>query len=268
MTSRTSSSLNGTRYSWFEAGSGEAVVLVHGIGSDARAWADQYKRFAHDYHVIGLDLPGYGDSAQLPADAPSSSDYAERVREFLAGKNIQRAHFVGHSMGSIILCDLLRTWSGHVLSLTLLQPVRGFLHLEPAAREGIRHARTEDVHRLGMRAFAKQRGRAVLGPTASEATADRHLSIMTEIPERAYLQAWEMMCQTDLFTLLLSISCRTQVIAGTEDKVAPEAVCAEIAHRIGATHFVRLADVGHSASLEAPDRLADALAAFIGEFTE
>lgn len=263
MTERQSAIIDGRRQSWFESGEGDALVFVHGIGSDARLWEPWLDGFAPRFRVLAWELPGYGASEPLAEEAPAVEAYAAALSAFLADRGVRRAHFVGHSVGAMIIAALLRDWPGEALSFTLLHPVAGAGRLDPEKRESIRRGRVADVERLGMAAFAAQRGREVLGPEVTEEAAARHLAIMTDVPDRAYLQAWEMMCRSDLFALLDSVRCPAQVIAGGADRVAPEPVCAEIAARLPKARLIRLDGVGHSAAVEAPDRLTAALSGLL-----
>src|SRR5688572_4436835 len=107
MTAQTRT-IDGRRHTWLEAGGGEAVVIVHGIGSHARAFEAQASDLSRRYKVFVWNLPGYGDSEALDEAVPSSSDYAARLEAFLDDNSLARAHFVGHSLGAIVVCALLR----------------------------------------------------------------------------------------------------------------------------------------------------------------
>ena len=52
-------------------GSGPPLVLIHGIGSQWQMWQPVLDRLAREREVVALDLPGFGDSAELPARRPS-----------------------------------------------------------------------------------------------------------------------------------------------------------------------------------------------------
>lgn len=88
---------------YIEAGEGnaETLVLIHGLGSNAKAWLRNMDAWGEDYHVIALDLPGYGRSTkgELPY---SLSFYAQVIMEMLDGLGVDRAVLAGHSMGGQI----------------------------------------------------------------------------------------------------------------------------------------------------------------------
>jgi pimeloyl-ACP methyl ester carboxylesterase len=54
-------------------GSGEPLLLIHGTGSNLRAWAPVFGLPASRRDVIAVDLPGHGDSPLAPAGTPSTA---------------------------------------------------------------------------------------------------------------------------------------------------------------------------------------------------
>src|ERR1700741_2512545 len=55
-------------------GSGEPLVLLHGIGHTWRGWKPMLPGLERRFDVLGVDLPGFGHSPPLPADVPYSID--------------------------------------------------------------------------------------------------------------------------------------------------------------------------------------------------
>ena len=53
----------------YRAGAGEPLVLLHGVGESAVGWHPVQEALSRHYDVIALDLPGFGGSARLSADA-------------------------------------------------------------------------------------------------------------------------------------------------------------------------------------------------------
>ena len=86
---------------YLAAGSGEPLVLVHGVGLRAEAWAAQIEGLARTHRVIALDMPGPGERRPLPEGArlPNVVDWLARALDDLG---IDRANLAGHSMGALI----------------------------------------------------------------------------------------------------------------------------------------------------------------------
>lgn len=88
-------------------GSGEPVVLLHGIGHRRQAWDPVIDDLAADYDVIAVDLPGFGDSPPLPSGL--AYDMATTIANFdsvFADLGIERPHVVGNSLGGAIAIEL------------------------------------------------------------------------------------------------------------------------------------------------------------------
>ena len=80
------------------AGSGPAVLLIHGMINSSRHWRELALHLAHDYTVIAPDLIGHGDSA-TPRGDYSIGAHAAAIRDLLAALGIRSATVVGHSLG-------------------------------------------------------------------------------------------------------------------------------------------------------------------------
>jgi pimeloyl-ACP methyl ester carboxylesterase len=100
-------------------GSGEPLVLVHGIGSQWRIWEPVLDALAVDFDVIAIDLPGFGHT---PPDGtgPSVEDQARRVAAFFKELELDQPHVAGNSMGGAIALELARV--GAVASATAVSP--------------------------------------------------------------------------------------------------------------------------------------------------
>ncbi|HJR62457.1 MAG TPA: alpha/beta fold hydrolase [Gemmatimonadaceae bacterium] len=83
------------------AGSGPAVVLVHGGFGDRRMWDAQLDAFAARYRVVRYDHRGFGRS---PAPDSAYSPTGDLIR-LLDHLSIDRAHLVGNSMGAAVVLD-------------------------------------------------------------------------------------------------------------------------------------------------------------------
>jgi 3-oxoadipate enol-lactonase len=95
------------RFSYEAAGDPDAppLVFLHGIGGAARAWRGQLDYFADGYHCIAWDMPGYGGSAPLPS--VSIASLADALQDFLHATGADKPVLVGHSIGGMIVQQLL-----------------------------------------------------------------------------------------------------------------------------------------------------------------
>lgn len=93
--------------SYSRIGSGEPILLIHGIGHRREAWAQVPELLAPDYDVINIDLPGHGHSPvpRKPASYTMTS-YAEQVEELMDDLGLDRPHVAGNSLGGILALEL------------------------------------------------------------------------------------------------------------------------------------------------------------------
>ncbi len=91
---------DGTTIAWSRTGSGDPVVLVHGITESASSFDPVIERLATTNEVITLDLRGHGDSG--PADSYDLVSMAGDVATVVAAAEVTRPHVIGHSLGGMV----------------------------------------------------------------------------------------------------------------------------------------------------------------------
>lgn len=116
-----------SRLRYTRQGTGEPVVLIHGIGHRRQAWKPVFERLAENYDVIAVDLAGFGESPAYPADVAYTMDTAtDNLVANFEEWGISRPHVVGNSLGGAIALELGAR--GYAQSVTALSPA-GFFGL-------------------------------------------------------------------------------------------------------------------------------------------
>ncbi|MFF5957864.1 alpha/beta fold hydrolase [Streptomyces luteogriseus] len=107
--------------SYTRRGSGEPLLLLHGIGHHRQAWEPVIPALAAERDVIAVDLPGCGDSPALPDGMAHDLPTMSAVLKALFGAlEIERPHVAGNSLGGLLALDLAR--AKLVRSVTALSP--------------------------------------------------------------------------------------------------------------------------------------------------
>lgn len=86
------------------AGSGPALVLLHGIGSRGISWAPVAAELASEYQLVMLDLRGHGNSSH-PEHGYLLSDYASDLDAVLNALGLERPLVMGHSLGGMTVLE-------------------------------------------------------------------------------------------------------------------------------------------------------------------
>ena len=241
-------------------GTGDAVLLIHGLALDGRMWDDQVDAFAATHQVIRFDLPGSGHSA-IPTGPWSLSGTAHDV---LRDAGVDRAHVVGLSLGGQAATDLALEHPGMVRSLVLID----------AAVAGYRFSdewRTRMKATIDM-AASESPGRATERWLTDPlfAPAMRHPATAQRLREMVlgYSGAhwthpgWIISARPSTIERLGEIRAPTLVIVGDLDLPDFHAVADTLAREIRGARKLVVPDAGHMANMEAPRIVNRA----IGEF--
>ncbi len=235
-----------------DEGEGDAVVCLHGLGGDSNTWTPVMAALG-SYRVIRPDLPGSGRSAAA-GGALSIAKLVEAVAAICAKLQISRAHFLGHSMGTIVCQHLAAEQPRLVRSLALFGPL---IAPGDTARGNIRtragKARSEGTR--GMHDIALALVNASVSADTRQrqpvATAFVRESLMRQDPE-GYARNCEALADAPA-AAVERIEAPVLLVTGDEDVVAPPQSVRALAERLTAAKSVRtvvLSRCGHWTPVE------------------
>jgi pimeloyl-ACP methyl ester carboxylesterase len=245
-------------------GSGEPLVLVHGIGHHWRAWEPVLDALAEHYDVIAVDLPGFGRSPVPDAGTETGMSAAiERVAAFFAASGLDRPHVAGNSLGGAIALELAA--AGLVASATALAPA-GF-----ASRAQLRWALTVlRGHRLGaftptpvLRAFFQlELGRALAFGTLMaqprRITAERALADTLAFRRAKAFRSVAKAGRRYTFEAR-SMTVPVTVAWGTGDRILRYSQAERARHLLPDARHVTLDGCGHIPMSDAPDAVVEVI---------
>jgi pimeloyl-ACP methyl ester carboxylesterase len=233
-------------------GEGDAAVCIHGLGGSSNNWTPVMSALSR-FRTVRIDMPGSARSASV--SGPVSIDsLAQAVRDVCARLGVERAHLVGHSLGTIVCFKLATESPGLVRSLALFGPL---LCPPDGARANIRargqRARDEGV--AGMQAIADA---IVAGATSADtrqhqpvAVALVRESVMRQDPD-GYARSCDALADAQAAPVH-DIRCPTLLVTGDEDGVAPPQSVRAIGERIPDSRVVVYPRCGHWTTFERPD---------------
>ena len=275
---RESRVVHGHRRAFVRAGSGPALLLLHGIGNNCQTWSGVMDRLAETHTVIAPDLLGHGDSDKPRGDY-SIGAHANGVRDLLTILDIERATVVGHSLGGGIAlqfayqvperCERLALVGsgglGPELSAALRAATLPGAELVLTALTGVSGPIRAGLHaldRVGKLAGWKQ--------VRDVAEAGEAMLALKDVEaRRAFLRTLRGVVDargqavTALDRLYLADAVPMLVVWGSRDPIVP-ALHAEAVRELVASARVEVFDgAGHWAHLDEPDRFCDVLLDFI-----
>jgi pimeloyl-ACP methyl ester carboxylesterase len=264
-TSLESRVLGGLRY--HVGGSGEPIVLLHGLGGSTANWVELIPALVERFRVVSLDLPGHAGSAPLPRGA-GIRDFADVVAGVLEREGTGSALVAGHSFGGQLALRLAHGRPELVRGLLLVSPagirttkrgVRAVVVAATVVRPGRFVAPFR--HRYASRVWYRRaifRPWFVSDPVSLPPRAARGL--LDAMPEHTNtVIAGRAMLADDPRLELEAIACPVVVLWGARDAQLPLEDAFEYARRLRAT--LRLvADCGHLVIVERPAACLDALA--------
>ncbi len=244
---------------------GVPLVLLHGIGSNARSWELVMAALDPGITAIAWNAPGYGESDRLNVAAPTPAHYAERLAALLDELDIERVVLAGHSLGTLFACRFAAAYPGRVAGLAVFSPALGYRVAEGQPLPATVQARIGDLDALGPAMFAQARaGRLLHRPETKPDLLRRARDAMAALDPAAYAQAVHALGAGDLLADAARTRGPSLVGTGDEDLVTPPANAAAVHAALRcATPVLTVAEAGHALPLEAPGLVAAALGHFV-----
>jgi pimeloyl-ACP methyl ester carboxylesterase len=243
-----------------QAGTGPAVVLIHGHPFNRSMWVPQLTALADRYQVIAPDLRGYGDSPVTPGTVPMGQLAAD-VARLLDGLGVARAAPVGLSMGGLVamelaICDPGRWWALGLVATTA-EPVT-------ESERADRLARADQAEREGIRALAEDMAGRLFGPDVDQAVSQRVMAMMLATDPRGAAAALRGRAgRPDYRPLLRDLDLPVFVGTGDQDVYSTADVTGRLTACLRHPTRVTFPGIGHLPNLEAPARFNASLRAFL-----
>ena len=108
---------------YVDIGSGEPLVLIHGVGLRLEAWLPQIAALSADRRVIAIDMPGHGESERLADDDAPLETFVAWCGTALDDLGLAEVNLAGHSMGAMIAGGMAATFGQRIKRVALLNGV-------------------------------------------------------------------------------------------------------------------------------------------------
>ena len=207
--------LNDLNLHYQQHGRGEALVLLHGLGSSSYDWEFQVPAFSKYYRVIAPCLRGFGDSDK-PAGPYSISQYARDVIGLLDHLGIARCHVLGFSMGGAVAFQMAVDQPERLHSLIVVNSQPSFeldhwrKHLMVITRIGMASV-------LGMERMTRYVAKRLFPLPDQQHLRDRMMERHAKNQKASYLAALQALAGWSVKDRIHQLYVPTLIVAGEHD---------------------------------------------------
>lgn len=248
-----------------EAGSGEPLVLIRGLGSDLQAWALQAPELAKHFRVITYDNRGAGRTSC--SDKPYSiAGMADDLAALLGELKIEKASVLGYSMGGMIAQEFALKYPNKLNKLILLATsarldgyskvvIQNFMNVRRSnmSREQVVREQVPFVYSAALLDDSERYERAI------QATVDNPYSQQ----DHAFIRQAQAILGFDASSRISGIKAPTLVVTNKEDILVPPRNGEAIAKAVSGAKLVSL-EAGHAGCIEFPHEHNSAFLEFLG----
>ncbi len=114
-------------FSAIEAGTGEPVIMLHGLGGTKASFLPSVAALAGSFRIIAVDMLGFGDSSKPLGASYGPAFQADAIAKLLDTLELERAHVVGHSYGGRVALELGFRHPQRTKGLVLMTPAMAWL---------------------------------------------------------------------------------------------------------------------------------------------
>lgn len=247
---------------WREAGDGDVLLFLHGLGGSRTAWEPQLGSLSDQWRCVAWDMPGYGASSKV--NSLTFEAIADAIAGLLDRLDADAAHLCGLSFGG-----------HHALHTTLRHPtrVRSLVLADTSAAFGgdgtdadqWRRDRTEMIDAgLKLADIAAPVIDSITAPGFDGMERDRTIAAFTRVPEAGFRAACQLLTTHDVRHRLGEVTVPTLVIVGELDEETPPAYSEELHTAIRDSRLEIIAGAGHISPAEAPRHFNALVREFLG----
>ena len=239
-------------------GSGEPLVLLHGMGSSSNSWKMIRPALQERFQVITFDLPGHGNTAFDPDQPMDPYSLALLIKDQLDELGIERAHFAGNSLGGWIALEIAAAFPERTKSVIGLAPAG--LWLVPTTHRSILGASSRFMaqytykyaDQLMKQEWARKLGFVEVSPRWRELPHETIVdAVVAYGSSEGYFPAWDGMLKRR-FDKPISSEIPVTIIFGDTDKTLPAQTSQERTLAPAHARWVTLSQSGHAPMWDSP----------------
>lgn len=253
------------------------IVMVHGFRGTHHGLEKLIAELA-EFRVVVPDMPGFGDTPAMKNHTHTVQNYSELMREFIKKLDFKKPILFGHSMGTIVVADMIAAEPGIAEKAVFVNPIAN----RPTEGFGaVKIAPGIVYHHLAGRILPERIGTAILrnkqlfliGSATMTKTKDKelrkwihwnHVTYMKRFSDRkSLLEAYESSSKTTIRDYVTKLDLPILMVAGKKDDIAPIKGQRTLAAELKNATLIELDNVGHIVHYEKPTEAGQEIIRFL-----
>ncbi|MBM3257746.1 MAG: alpha/beta hydrolase [Candidatus Nealsonbacteria bacterium] len=251
--------INGLETNYKIAGSGPAILLLHGWGGSSSSWVKIQEILGKKgYQVIVPDFPGFGKSAD-PFDPWGVKEYVEFVFQFVKELKLNSFFLLGHSFGGRIAIKFSALYPEKVLRLVLVDSA------------GVEREKNLSLKQKIMLTWSRRLGYFIVTMPVLKKLYPlfRRIAYILVGTRDYYLikspvmkETFKKIIEEDLTDYLPMIKVKTLIIWGEKDRLTPISIAHLLKEKITGSELEVMPGIGHNPHLQSPKQLSEIILKF------
>ena len=234
------------------AGTGPALVALHGFLCDSRCWRHQLANLSDKFTVIAWDAPGAGSSSD-PPESFALTDWTHCLSKFLERLGVETACILGLSWGGVLAQDFCRLYSERLSGLILADTYAGWKGSFPASIVEQRLSRCDRDSFLAANEFVLKWVPEMFTESASPDLLREMSEIFADFHPLGFRVMARSLADTDTTDFLPTIAARTLLLWGGDDRRSPLPIAEQLRQLIPKAELQVIPNAGHVSNMERPD---------------
>ncbi len=246
-------------------GSGEPLLLIHGMGSASTAWKPIRPMLESKFQVITVDMPGHGETPYIEGAPMDPNSLALAVLNEMSELGIENFHLVGNSLGGWVSLEMASTAPTRIKSVTALAPAGLWLNPYNVRYPATALARflAKTTMKLAPTALhfepARRLGFWDISPRWQEFSYEICLDAVNALGKAdGYYPAWDGMLMKR-FDGTIPEQIPVTIIFGDTDRTLPATTCQERSVAPAHAKWIIFPDTGHAPMWDSPHDVVAAI---------
>jgi 3-oxoadipate enol-lactonase len=231
---------------YIDSGSGDPLVLIHGLGANARSWKHQLEELSQVCRIVAMDLRGHGQSGHRTDEPATIRVFASDIIALIKGLGLKQAHICGNSLGGMIAMEIWVRSPGLMKSLTLVDTTAFFP--PPHILEEFLHL----FDNMEMAAWGRFMAPRLLQRGAPANLVEEVVEEIAATNRAAYRQGLKAAFLADYRWALPAMEIPTLILVGEEDQSTPMGYARYLQSQIKDAKLLVVANAAHLAHRENP----------------